>query len=80
MAHESDDWRPDVHVPRDYPPPTAYTNRPPPDVECSLRNIEAAIDRHNRGEPFDPRDALHRCLADVEAAAQRLRALLARLG
>jgi hypothetical protein len=60
MAHERDDWRPDVNVPRDYPPP------PAPPWALPQR---------------DPRDtpdttALRRCLADVEAAAQRLRALL----
>jgi hypothetical protein len=61
MAH--DDWRPDVDVPRDYPPPqrpTAYANTP-------------------AGHDQVTRYALQRCLADVEAAAQRLRALLERL-
>lgn len=77
MAHESDDWRPDVNVPRDYPPPTrptAYANTPHGHLQAMLDAVD-----------YDPRDsiersALKRCLADVEAAAQRLRALLARLG
>ena len=52
-----DDWRPDVNVPRDYPPPTAFLNTP---------DGHEQVTRH----------ALRRCLADVEAAALRLRALL----
>jgi hypothetical protein len=89
MAHERDrhepgldqDWRPDVNVPRDYPPPP----RP-----ATLWEPAQADQRVNEGIA-DPRyqptlheqttiAALHRCLADVEAAAQRLRAMIARLG
>lgn len=72
-----DHWRPDVDVPREYPPPTAYLTTP--------AGHQAARSRHPGGPPGDPRDtpdrsALQRCLADVEAAALRLRALLKALG
>jgi hypothetical protein len=77
MAH--DDWRPDVDVPRDYPPP----QRPAGLWEQLAAQRSGSL--HPGGPPserpaFDPRDGLRRCLADVEASAQRLRAMIERLG
>ena len=98
MAHDTakrdvwPDWRPDVDVPRDYPPPqrlwlggvspTPDEYQPPPVPPDSAWQPQAARSRHPGGPPRDGIDLepLRRCLADVEAAAQRLRALLARLG
>jgi len=78
----SGEWTPDKVQPPEYPPPLRAHDLERADAPTAWQKLQAQ--RAAAREQMDPRDGidlepLRRCLADVEAAAQRLRALLERL-
>ena len=64
-------WRPDVHKPRNYPPPQR-------EDECDALGNAVRSSGDQRDE-ID-REALRRCVLEFEAAAYRLRLILESLG
>jgi hypothetical protein len=90
MSEHEQEWTPDKVQPPEYPPPLRAHDLERADAPTAWQKLQA--ERAAAREQMDPRDtarlsqsgdidrsALQRCLADVEAAAQRLRALLERL-
>jgi hypothetical protein len=85
----SEDWTPNQVQPPEYPPPLRPHDLERADAPTAWQKLQAQRQEDRQYLPDEPsgiddrdsidRSALQRCLADVEAAAQRLRALLERL-